>query len=775
MKTVNFLFIHVNEFSQREFSDAIPISQSYLLAHLKQHGFGGTILGDYKDWPLEPDRLRSVLSNERPAVVGFTVYEENINRVRVLARFAKKILPEALVVLGGPQITFMPAAGLLQMPEADILSRGEGETVILALARALSEGRSLAAVPGICYRENGLPLETVAAPPLENLDELASPYLDDTIDLSGKSRAILFSSRGCTSPCRFCYTARATGHRIRYHSVERVLAEIQHLQAKGIDDFWFADPNFAFRRERLENLLQLLSSRTPGIGFWCQTRYNHIDQDLLALLKKAGAHTIAFGLESADPSVLATIHKGLDLERMQQAIRDTLAAGIKVELFTIFGLPGETFQKALKTLNFVQQNGVAVEGNSISQQLHLFFGAPVAEEPHAYGMLPLPRSKPAYLGVSRDFATTAMSAAEIKKMSLLWRLNRTDFSDHVRSGRNLFSTAGFITAHHADLSCRPEADMLLALIYLQLEEYEKAQQALSRLLHRFPEESQVRDFLAQPLSGFRLKRRGEAGAGCRIIYDCQGQVDGRLVPATVCYYQDAVLGQNMLLPDFEKGISGLRAGRLTQFEVRFPAAYGNEELAGRTAVFQAFLHQVLEPVLAETNQDLPAVLPRNTYRFSDLTALRQHNENLYYLAMRDTAERGLTQDMTDFFKMLDFRLKLGFWEEADAMLQILPPDSDLAGHAGRILLANKRTAEALAFLSPGGNEETRINRIKALIELERFREAEELAQNPEFSGNIQVLDLLVGLASLQQLPLATYHARMDALLSHQVEALEKRA
>lgn len=769
--SINVLFIHVNEFAVQESSDAIPISQAYLLACLQTHGFSGRILGDYKDSPISPGILRTLLESERPAIVGFTVYEENIHRVRVLAGFVKQQLPGCLVILGGPQITFMPAAGLLQMPEADVLSRGEGEAVILALTRALSEGKSLAEVAGICYRDGGRTVETIAASPLEDLDALPSPYLDGVIDLRGKSRILLFSSRGCTSPCKFCYTARATGHRIRYHSVDRVLAEIKFLQSKGINDFWFADPNFAFRRGRLETMLNRIIVEAPGIGFWCQTRYNHIDQPLLDLLKKAGAHTIAFGLESADPEVLADIHKGVDLERMRLAIHQTLMTGIKVELFTIFGLPGETFDRALKTLDFVRENGVAVEGNSISQQLHLFFGAPISDDPAAYRLKPLNRTKPAYLGVSRDFATAAMTEAEIKRVSLLWRLNRTDFSDNVRTRVNLFTTAGFITANQMELLSRPEADILLAKIYMELEEYQAADQCLKRLKERFPADPAVLSFISGTFRGFRSKRRGEAGPGCRVIYDCRGQLDGRVVPATESYYQDAVLGEGILLPDFEQGITGLKAGQWAQFDVNFPSDYGNRELAGRTAVFQVYLHQVLEPVLVEAGRELSGNLPHNMYRFADLAALRQHNEKLYYLVLRDTVERGLTQDMTDYFKMLDFRLKLGFREEALAMLAILPPESDLASHAGRILLINQRPEEALTFLSANGNDETRLNRIKTLIELKRYEEADRLAQDSVLNANVQALDLRVGLASLLNLPVEIYLSRMDDLINRQVQAL----
>ncbi|MEW6221509.1 MAG: radical SAM protein, partial [Thermodesulfobacteriota bacterium] len=540
--SVDFLFIHVNEWAGVAAPDTIPISQGYGLAALRQAGHTGLILGDYQDRALAPAQVAAAMAERRPRVVGFSVYEENINRVRVWATFAKRLDPAVLVLLGGPQTTFMPAAALAQMPEVDLLCRGEGETVLLGLARALAEGTDLARAPGLCLRgADGSPVETGPAWGPESLDELPSPYLADCFDLAGKRRVILLSSRGCTSPCTFCYTTRASGHQVRFHSLDRVIAEMRHLVGQGITDFWFADPNFAHSRPRLEALLARISRELPPVSFWCQTRYNLVDPELLARLKAAGCHTLAFGLESADVEVLRRIRKGLDPGRMAQAIRDTQAAGIEVELFSLFGLPGESRAQAEATLDFVQANRVAVEGNSICQQLHIFFGTPIAEEPETHGVRPLPLTKPAYQSICRDFTTEAMDVRAMRQMGLFWRTCRTDFADKVASRRDLFEVAGFVTSHRQDLADRPEGELLLARIYLALEEYEAAATCLQGLVQRFPEHPAVRAFLARPLTAFVLGRRAVAAEGCRVIYDCRGFLDGEPVPETVSFFQEALV------------------------------------------------------------------------------------------------------------------------------------------------------------------------------------------------------------------------------------------
>jgi anaerobic magnesium-protoporphyrin IX monomethyl ester cyclase len=771
----NILFIHINEWGQYRSSDTIPISQAYQLASLRAHGFSGRILGDYQDRPLSPSAVREAIVNDRPLALGFTVYEENINRVRVWASFAKSLAPELPVILGGPQITFMPGEGLLHMPEADALCRGEGETVIVELARALSQGKGLEGVPGLCLRQGEGTVETEPLPGLTDLDAIPSPFLTGIIDPTGKDRVILFTSRGCAAGCTFCYTPRASGRRIRYHSIERIIAELRHLSAKGARDFWFADPNFAASRSRLVSLLEAIIDRVPGISFWCQTRYDRMDRELAGLLKAAGAHTVAFGLESADEKVLSAIDKRLDLDRMAEAIAIVQEAGIEVELFTLFGLPGETLPQACKTLDFVKASGVAVEGNSISQQLHLFLGTPISTAPDSHGVVPLPRTKPAYLSVGRDFQTTAMSQEEIRRMSVFWRLNRTDFNEDLGQGRNLFERAGFITQNSEALAGRPEADLSLARILLTLEEYDQAAPLLDRLATTHADHPEVGAFLAKPFIGFKAARRATAAPGCKVIFDCQGMLEGSVIPATEALYQEAVLGDGTLLPDFERGVVGLRGGLPGQFPVRFPDDYGNRDLAGRTLAFMAHLHQVLEPVAAESANEIRA-LPRNKYRFSDLTGLRKHNERLYYLVLRDMIFRDLHHEINDFFALLNFKLKLGFLEEARVMWATLPPGSEPARYAGRLLLTSGRAEEAIGLIAPGKQDrEATIDLIKAYIQCKNYQEAERLAASPVLAGDIQALDLRVGLASYLQLPVESYLSRMDELLRHQVAALQTRS
>ncbi|MBW2107425.1 MAG: radical SAM protein [Deltaproteobacteria bacterium] len=768
----HILFVHVNRLAPRRSPDTIPISAASILAYLNAHGFSGNILGDFADAPLHPRELAGVIRAQRPVVLGFTAYQENMEQIRLWARLAKKVAPEIKVVLGGPQATFMPAEALLQMPEVDFLCRGEGEQVMLGLVKALVQGADPAAVAGVCMCREGETLETGFVSGPKNLDLYPSPYLTGLIDLRHKQRAILLTSRGCAYDCAFCYTPKASRKTVRYFSVERIIEEMQYLKAHGVSAFWFADTNFSVSRKRLVTFLEAVIRDVPDISFWCQTRYDLMDRELLALLKQAGAESVAYGLESANPSVLERINKPIDLDRLSAVIRLTQQVGIRVELFSMFGLPGETFEQALATLSFVQANRVAVEGNSISQQVHLFFGTPMALEPETYGIRLLPRTRPAYMSACRDFETDAMSAEEIRRVSLIWRLNRADFKKDIKQGQNLFRRAAFLTRHHDLLADRAEATCFLAEIYLRLEEYEAAAVQMEALESRFGGDPAVQEFLQGTFICFALSNR-RAQAQMRVIFDCQGSVAGRVIAPTCGRFQEAVLGESRLVPGFSEQMVGLAPGDSTRFEVSFPSDYEEKEVAGKTVTFRVHVYAVLEPVAVERYERIAQLGIQNAYPLEDLEELRQHNINLYYMAVNSAVGRGLVPQFPDALMLINLYLKLGFVERAVALVGQFPEDPGLMGRIAHVFFINGRPREALEFLDSAGQFGDREDmlRAQALYDLGRFEEAEALVGALGSARHVPLAQLRVALAERLSLPLETYLERQEALLDARANAM----
>ncbi len=404
-----------------------PISLANLAAILRRSGHATDLLSLSSGRPFSPAALRSYLHEKQPRLVGFTAYQRNFFQIRAIARMAKALVPGCRVLIGGPHASFLPEEALGELPEIDFVGHGEGELVIQAVVDALDGGAIDSAVPGTSTRmRDGSWLRGEPLTPPEDLDCYPSPWLDGVLDPTDWDEAIMLTSRGCPHHCAFCVTPAAFGPHIRAHSVERVLEDISVVSRNGRGRMWFADPNFSYDADRVLAILEGIASRNLSVGMWIETRADMLTPDLLRLLARAGVHTIALGLESAVPRVLERSGKAIEPEAIRHAAVTALAAGLDVELFSQYGLPGETKEDALRTLRFVQDCGVAVRGNSNAQQMQLYFGSAIIRNPGLHGIHPLRDDLPPYLALGDEFETDWMSRDEMNEVRAAWSAASAD-------------------------------------------------------------------------------------------------------------------------------------------------------------------------------------------------------------------------------------------------------------------------------------------------------------------------------------------------------------
>lgn len=404
-----------------------PISLANLAAVLRRSGHRTDLLSLSSGRPFSPASLKGLLEERRPHLLGFTAYQRNFFQIRAIARMAKQIVPECRVLIGGPQAGFMPEEALSALPELDFVAHAEGELVIQAVADAVEAGVIDDAVPGTSTRMNdGRWIRGEDPTPPDDLDVYPSPWLDGVLDPSDWDEAIMLTSRGCPHHCAFCVTPAAFGPSIRSHSVERVVEDISVVARRGNGRLWFADPNFSYDADRVHAILDGIARRDLPVEMWVETRADMLTPDLVDLLARAGVHTVALGLESAVPRVLERSGKAIEPEAIREAATTALAAGLDVELFSQYGLPGETRDDALRTLRFVQDCGVAVRGNSNAQQMQLYFGSAIIRNPGAHGIRPLRDDLPPYLALGDEFETEWMSRAEMDQVRAAWKAASTD-------------------------------------------------------------------------------------------------------------------------------------------------------------------------------------------------------------------------------------------------------------------------------------------------------------------------------------------------------------
>lgn len=643
----------------------------YILASLKAHGADGVILDDLRDRPLTLRNLEKWIRRIEPQVIGFTAYQSTMDRIRFLCRYIKSRHRSIQIVLGGPQAFAMPSRALEELEDVDILIRGEGELVAVRLAQMLDSGDDAAKVEGITCRCNGRIVDTGAGPQTpDDLDAYPSPYLANVLNLEGKNTAILLSSRGCRHVCGFCITPSLYGRRVRFHSIDRVLAEMEFLASQGIERFWFADPNFTEDAARTRKLLEEKVRRGITTPFWLQSRADLVDDSLLKDLNRAGADTIAFGLESGSPGVLKKTNKGIELDQLRRSIQIAKSLGMDTELFSIFGLPGESLEDAKQTLQFVRSADIPIQSNSGSQQMQVYFGSVYSKNPELFGLKPLPGHRPDYLSIGDQYESSHMSQEEIAKVRNLWALANEQMESDVYYKQRTFEILDFLNENRKDLEEEPAFYAYGALACACIEEFTVLEQFLDGYEKlTAPDYAPVEELLAS-LTFFK-ETTEPAGPQDRVIFDSRSYIDGLPFTGISGKYWDVLLGRGLLLPDFERGFVGASQGISTKFNFIFPDDYVQPELRGKEVEVHAKIHKVFNCVKIQTLQELQNTWFKNRYEFPDLDVLRDQNEILYYLALRDADPQTLLKTPSHFLTLVHRLAKLGKREDVRRLAKML--------------------------------------------------------------------------------------------------------
>ena len=341
------------------------LGAAYIAASLLDQGHDVKII-DYEVNRLPLDRVEADIRAFDPHVLGMTAYITNMRRCAAVAKVAKSVNRGITVVLGGPQVSVFPEEGFCS-PDVDMIVLSEGEIVIRNVMNALGDEAKLRNVLGIWFRTRSGEIvrnerEGLAGdpdtflPPALELYEMDKYY--PPAHIRGRKVAHLLTSRGCPFECTFCETKLTFGRSFRYHSPERVVAELEAYVTRGYDSFQFFDDIFTINKPRVEQLCRAILARGLKIQWMCFTRTNCVSHDMLELMRQAGCYMITFGGESGDDDLLKIIKKSLTVSKNLDGIRMAKEHGILVNSSFMLGLPTETRAQSFKTIEFALNSGL---------------------------------------------------------------------------------------------------------------------------------------------------------------------------------------------------------------------------------------------------------------------------------------------------------------------------------------------------------------------------------------------------------------------------------
>ncbi|MHB8968755.1 MAG: B12-binding domain-containing radical SAM protein [Thermoleophilia bacterium] len=309
---------------------------------------------------------KEVLDKVRAFQPGFVGVSANASMWKKAAKTAediKAIDPAIHVSVAGPFPSAVEEECLEKCEFFDSVVIGEGEETVPELIARVESGEPLEGIAGVAYRAaDGAIVKNEPRALIEDLDTIPIPrrellgdydkYESPPGSYKQKPIAIVMTSRGCKARCIYCFQMKGE-RRIRFHSVERVVREVEELVNRhGFREIRFLDETFTADRERALAILRGFKEKNLKFSFYVSSRVNTVDYELLREMKKAGCWAILYGAESGVQKNLNTMKKGITLEQTRAAVADAKKAGLKVYTPFIIGIPGETYEEALATIDF---------------------------------------------------------------------------------------------------------------------------------------------------------------------------------------------------------------------------------------------------------------------------------------------------------------------------------------------------------------------------------------------------------------------------------------
>jgi anaerobic magnesium-protoporphyrin IX monomethyl ester cyclase len=332
----------------KEDIEAVPIGLFYIGAVLKENHYDVEIL-NWHDIQKSPDKIKDVLVSKKPDLIGMSIVHANRWGGIEIAGTAKKINPDIKIVFGGIGATFLYKHLLTHFKEIDFCVLGEGEYNFLQLVQWVENKKNSIpdTISGIAYRKEKEIVSNASQDLIKNLDDLPDP-----------ARYFSFQhvclSRGCPGNCTFCGSPRFWKHRVRFHSAEYFVDQLERLNQKGINFFYVSDDTFAVKKDLVIKVCEEICRRKLFISWAAICRVADINEDVLYHMRKAGCVQISYGIESGSEKIRKYLNKPIKTEMIKKVFSLTIAYGILPRAYFIYGCPEETWDTIAETIDLIR-------------------------------------------------------------------------------------------------------------------------------------------------------------------------------------------------------------------------------------------------------------------------------------------------------------------------------------------------------------------------------------------------------------------------------------
>jgi radical SAM superfamily enzyme YgiQ (UPF0313 family) len=287
-----------------------------------------------------------------PDVIGMSCYCWNLDICLKLVTLFNAACPKTHLILGGPEVTVDSDHLFEHLPDGTFLVFDEGEGPLCDLLGSFIKSGSPTIPPGVAVVMDGtLEAMPTSREPLP-AQELPSPMRMGLLQLDGIDWMTYTTTRGCMYRCSYCRWGDGKG--IRRFSLERIREDLSLLGQNDFQHIWIADTCFGSDGARDNKILEILEQWPRDTMFSFETRPTDISEELAAGLARIPLNWVAIGVQTLNPTARRMCGRQESIETTLKAI-DLLYRALPdprvINLDMIFGLPGDSFESSLESLD----------------------------------------------------------------------------------------------------------------------------------------------------------------------------------------------------------------------------------------------------------------------------------------------------------------------------------------------------------------------------------------------------------------------------------------
>jgi len=392
-----------------------PLGLGYLATYLKEKAYTVKII-DLLLPNKTVDTVKTVLRHNKTHVVGFSCTTETYKTALRLARMVKEVNAQAVVVFGGPHVSFEYESAL-DTNLIDYVVINEGERSLVKLCDYCIRGvGNLEDLKGIAYKKEGIVYCAEPEPFITDLDELPFPnrlLFDDLFDYTNSST--ILTSRGCPGSCIFCAASVLSGGKYRMRSAENIVSELEYLKSLGFSRVDVLDDTMTASVTRLDEILDKLLQRDLKLSLYCESRVDSVSRDILKKMKMAGFDFIQFGVESGNQKILDSIKKDITLEQIRNVFEWCKELEINTITNMIIGQPSDDTDSIKDTIRIAEE--IHSTGAEVSFTVCTPFpGTAIWENTKKFGIKVVDFDLDHYDTFTPVFNTRAFNTGEIRNL-----------------------------------------------------------------------------------------------------------------------------------------------------------------------------------------------------------------------------------------------------------------------------------------------------------------------------------------------------------------------